>query len=212
MIHQFHQQFYDFVPEIWSMFTIIRWNCESLEHCAVLWLSPHTFTAFTWGCTNLEPNGKTWSCPWRLGLAVETGEISIQRFQRCLLSWNILEHPGTFQSCFSLENVGDSSCARNDLKGNPQWGLFDQPTWSYDTFVLLCNVIERLSIAELHRSITFKSSHGPPSVTPSWSEMVATSSWSRIWKRRSKNFRRHSPTAFASRAVCFWENLAYESV
>ena len=127
-------------------------------------------------------------------------------------SWNILEHPGTFQSCFSLENVGDSSCARNDLKGNPQWGLFDQPTWSYDTFVLLCNVIERLSIAELHRSITFKSSHGPPSVTPSWSEMVATSSWSRIWKRRSKNFRRHSPTAFASRAVCFWENLAYESV
>lgn len=182
-----------------SLLTIAQ-SCDSVRTH-----SPEV--ARTWNPTGRhEAVYEGWDWPLKLG------KIRSKMIQRCLLSWNILEHPGTFQSCFSLENVGDSSCARNDLKGNPQWGLFDQATWSYDTFVLLCNVIEMLSIAELHRSITFKSSHGPPSVTPSWSEMVATSSWSRIWKRRSKNFRRHSPTAFASRPVCFWENLAYESV
>ena len=124
-------------------------------------------------------------------------------------SWNILERSNHVSRWRMLETARVPEMI---WRVTPQWGLFDQATWSYDTFVLLCNVIEMLSIAELHRSITFKSSHGPPSVTPSWSEMVATSSWSRIWKRRSKNFRRHSPTAFASRPVCFWENLAYESV
>ena len=173
--------------------------------------SPHSpEVARTWNPTGRhEAVHEGWDWPLKLGKfrSKDSKDVFCPG-----TSWNILEHPGTFQSCFSLENVGDSSCARNDLKGNPQWGLFDQPTWSYDTFILLCNVIEMLSIAELHRSITFKSSHGPPSVTPSWSEMVATSSWSRIWKRRSKSFRRHSPTAFASRAVCFCEHLAYESV